>query len=121
MKMSLLALLAVALLGPMPAASQTSAPVEVETTGGIPLSPEKQLEVKTSIARYGQAIGAQALPRTDAAFPVGSTVPPSVELIVLPQDAISAAPTTTSYRFVLMKDGIAVVEPDTRKVVQIID
>ncbi len=44
-----------------------------------------------------------------------------MDLISLPQDTVTEVPTTTSYRFVLMKEGIAVVDPDTRRVVQVID
>jgi hypothetical protein len=44
-----------------------------------------------------------------------------MELVSLPQDTVTEVATTTTYRFLLMREGIAVVDPDTRKVVQIID
>jgi hypothetical protein len=93
----------------------------IETTKQ-PLSAEKQLEVKTSLARYGRALKpGQDLPKLGERLSVGATVPASVELISLPQDTITEVATTTTYRFVLMREGIAVVDPETRKVVQVID
>jgi hypothetical protein len=106
-----------------PAAAQTqSPPGEVAATGTVPLSAEKQLEIKTAVARYGRALRpGQDLPRTSEKLTVGATVPSSIDLITLPQDAVTDTPTTTSYRFVLMREAIAVVDPESRKVVQIID
>jgi hypothetical protein len=86
------------------------------------LSPEKQLEVKTSLARYARGLKpGQDLPKINEKLTVGATVPASIELISLPQDTITEVPTTTTYRFVLMREGIAVVDPETRKVLQVID
>ena len=99
-----------------------SAPATAERTEKPPLSPEKQLEVKTSLARYSRALKpGQDLPKVNDRLTIGATIPSSMELISLPQDTVTEVPTTTSYRFVLMREGIAVVDPDTRKVVQIID
>ncbi len=86
------------------------------------LSPEKQLEVKTSLVRYGRALKpGQELPKINERLAVGAAVPAGIELISLPQDTITEVPTTTTYRFVLMREGIAVVDPETRRIVQIID
>jgi hypothetical protein len=93
--------------------------IEAEKT---PLSPEKQLEVKTSLARYSRALKpGQDLPKVADRLSVGATVPTDMELISLPQDTVTEVPTTTTYRFVLMREGIAVIDPESRKVVQIID
>ena len=62
----------------------------------------------------------EPLPHSADEFLSGKTVPPSIDLIVLPQDAITEVPKTSSYRFVLMRDGIAVVDPATRMVLQVI-
>ena len=91
-------------------------------TSNPPLSPEKQLEVKTSIARYSRGLRpGQDLPRTSEKLAVGATVSPETQLITLPQDAITETPATTSYRFLLMREGIAVVDPESRKVIQVIE
>ena len=96
-------------------------PVDVEVTASlpVPLSQARQREIKASIANSERGL-TSALPRATDEFPVGRTVPPSVDLIALPEDAIGEVPTTSSYRFVLMREGIAVVDPATRLVVQVI-
>ncbi len=119
------ALVTAAFLAAAPALAQTptpGGPATVEEVAKQPLTAEKQLEVKTSIARYSRALKpGQDLPKISDKLTVGATVPGSIELISLPQDTVTEVPTTTSYRFVLMREGIAVVDPDTRKVVQIIE
>lgn len=112
-----LALLASASLAQTPGGPATTIETEKQ-----PLSAEKQLEVKTSITRFNRALKpGQDLPRVAERLAVGATVPTDVQLISLPQDTVTEVATTTTYRFVLMREGIAVVDPDTRKVVQIID
>ena len=102
-----------------PAPGGPAAAIETEKQS---LSPEKQLEVKTSLARYGRALKpGQELPKLNERLAVGATVPAGIELVGLPQDTVTEVPTTTTYRFVLMREGIAVVDPETRKIVQIID
>ena len=117
------AFIPLALLGGGAAVAQSPGgpTVPVETVKP-PLSAEKQLEVKTSIARFNRALKpGQDLPKVNERLAVGATVPASMDLISLPQDTVTEVATTTTYRFVLMREGIAVVDPETRKVVQIID
>jgi hypothetical protein len=116
-------LVAAALLGAGPATAQSpNAPAAAQEMEKPPLSPEKQLEVKTSITRFSRGLRpGQDLPRVADKLAVGATVPTTMELINLPQDTVTEVATTTTYRFLLMRDGIAVVDPDTRKVVQIIE
>ena len=103
-------------------AQSSGGPAATIETEKPPLSPEKQLEVKTSLARYSRALKpGQDLPKVAERLNVGATVPAEMELISLPQDTVTEVATTTTYRFVLMREGIAVVDPESRKVVQIID
>jgi hypothetical protein len=95
------------------AAAQTGGtPVE---TSPVPLSPEKQTAVRQHVQR-------EKPPEawTDGPVTVGMTVPDSLELWSLPQDSVTEVPATTSYRFLLTSKSIAVVDPDSRKVIQII-
>jgi hypothetical protein len=109
-------------LAQSPQSSSPGGPAATIETAKQPLSAEKQLEVKTSLARFGRALKpGQELPKLGDRLSVGATVPTSVELISLPQDTVTEVATTTTYRFVLMREGIAVVDPETRKVVQVID
>jgi Protein of unknown function (DUF1236) len=104
-------------------AQSPTPPFDVEATGSLPvaLTPIKQREIKTSLANAerGLAFGEQ-LPRVPDELRLRTIVPPSVPLSTLPQDAIAEVPSTSSYRFVLMKDGIAVIDPATRGVLQVI-
>lgn len=105
----------VALLAAGPGLAQSPEP-------GKPLSAERQLEIKTSIARQSRGLKpGQELPKSAETFVVGATVPASTALVTLPQEAFSAVPEVTSYSFVLMEKGIAVVDPATRKVIQVIE
>ena len=95
------------------AAAQTGGtPVE---TPPVPLSPEKQATVKQHVER---AKPPEA--RIDHPVTAGMTVPESVELWSLPQDSVTEVPAVTSYKFLLTGKTIAVVDPESRKVVQII-
>ena len=95
------------------ALAQTSGtPVE---TPPVPLPPEKQALVKEHIARNN-------VPATDIGAPVtiGMTLPDTVELFALPQDTVTEVPKVTSYKFLVTGTTIAVIDPDSRKVIQII-
>lgn len=94
------------------AAQTTGVPVE---TSPVPLPAEKQAIVKEHIKR-------NKVPTTniDAPVTVGMTVPETVELFALPQDTVTELPTLTSYKFLITGSTIAVVDPDSRKVIQII-
>jgi hypothetical protein len=116
--------LAVTLLVASAALGQSrTLPLDVEATGSLPvtLSPNKQREIKASIAGSARGLRpSEQLPRVADELGLGTIVPPSVELIALPQDAFTEIPSISSYRFVLMDDGVAVVDPATRVVVQVI-
>ncbi|WP_230530899.1 DUF1236 domain-containing protein [Microvirga roseola] len=52
---------------------------------------------------------------------VGSRLQPNVPLRGLPRDMVTEIPKVTSYLYVVLPEGIAIVEPNTRRVVQIIE
>ena len=104
--------LTVALVVTSAALAQSPAlPHDVEATGSLPvtLSLNKQREIKASIAGSERGLGpGEQLPRVADELGLGMIVPPSVELIALPQDAFTEIPSISSYRFVLMDDGVSV-------------
>jgi len=106
------AVLLATLLGTAAAAQTGGTPVE---TPPVPLSPEKQAIVKQQVQREKPSEA-----RTGEPVTVGMTVPESVELWSLPQDSVTEVPTTTSYKFLLTSKTIAVIDPESRKVIQII-
>jgi hypothetical protein len=79
------------------------------------LSPEKQALIREQAKRGDLPVVTLNEPaRTDM------TIPDEVELLALPQDVSTETPSTTSYRYLITSDVIAVVEPQSRKVIQLI-
>jgi hypothetical protein len=96
-----------------PVLAQTGGtPVE---TLPVPLPPDKQTIVREHARR-------EKMPeaRMDGPVTIGATIPEEVELWGLPQDSVTDVPTVTRYKFLLTGKSIAVVDPEDRKVVQII-
>lgn len=61
------------------------------------------------------------LPRVDRILVPGEAVSEDVTLATMAEDSFTEVPQVTSYRFALSADGtIAVVDPETRQVVQVI-
>jgi hypothetical protein len=81
----------------------------------VALPPEKQSMIRDHVRQSN-------FPAANLSEParVDMVVPPEVDLIVLPQDVGTAVPTTTSYQFMVASDVIAVVEPESRRVIQLI-
>ncbi len=93
-------------------AQTTGTPVE---TAPVPLPAEKQAIVKEHVKRNDMPVANIGAPVT-----VGMTLPETVELFALPQDTVTEVPKVTSYKFLITADTIAVVDPESRKVIQII-
>ena len=91
-----------------------TAPKTVEPSS-MPLSSDKHVLVKEHVRR---AKVPEA--KIDEQVAVGMTVPEGVELWGLPQDSMTEVPTVSSYKFFYVGKVIAVVDPDSRKVVQLI-
>ena len=103
-------------------------PALCQTTGGTPpgtvvesptppvLPPEKQALIREQAKRPNLPVTALNEPAR-----IDMTVPEEVELLALPQDVSTETPTTTSYRYVITSDVIAIVEPQSRKVIQLIN
>ena len=106
------AVLIAALLGTSAMAQTGGTPVE---TSPVPLSPDKQAAVKQHMQREKPPEAQTGGPVT-----VGTIVPDSVQLWSLPQDSVTEVPATTSYRFLRTGGGPAVVDPERRRVIQII-
>ncbi len=99
-----------------PAASQPVQGTPVETGGSRPLPPEKQKLILDHVKRSTD------LPQASLSEPlrVGMTIPPEVEVLGLPQDAVTTVPTVTTYNYLIVGDQIAIIEPETRKVIQLV-
>jgi len=78
----------------------------------VEVSPEQRVQIKEYVVK--QKIN----PIRVETFTVGSTLPADVELQVLPENF---GPTVSTYRYVYTSDRVVLVEPSSRRVVQIID
>jgi hypothetical protein len=90
------------------------APKTVEPSAA-PLAPEKQETVRDHVRRAKVPEATLAAPAS-----VGMTVPENVELWGLPEDSVTEVPQVTSYKFFHTDTAIAVVDPESRTVVQLI-
>jgi hypothetical protein len=115
MKRAILAILAaVALTAPALAQSTTT----VTTTGAanatsITVAPEQRTRIKGYITEH------KVRPVTvKERITVGATLPADVELLAVPGDW---GPSLHSYRYVYSGDDVVLVDPTSRRVVQVID
>ena len=110
---------ALVLLAATPAMSQTTGGTPPGTVVESPtppvLPPEKQAAIREQAKRPNLPVVTLKEPAR-----IDMTIPEEVELLALPQDTTTETPTTTSYRYLITSDVIAVVEPQSRKVIQLI-
>ena len=114
MKMILAATTAVVLLA-TPALSQTSTPMTppAASSATIMLAPEQRAKIKQYVVQ--QKVKPVTVSERVA---VGATLPADVELIAVPSDW---GPEVTRYRFIYSGDHVVLVDPSSRRVVQILD
>ena len=108
----------VAVLAATPTFGQSAAPTPgmvVESRYPVVLSPEKQALIREHAKRPDLPVAQLGGPAR-----IDMIIPEEVELLALPQDMTTETPTTTSYRYIITSDVIAVVEPQSRKVIQLI-
>jgi hypothetical protein len=103
------------------AAAQAAPPAQtVDTTNSTRLSAEKQRRIQAFIVQQAKLKDNEPLKTEDGNFTPGMTVPDSIALSGLPEDRATEVPQVTSYQFFLAGNGIVVVDPATRVVVQVI-
>jgi hypothetical protein len=103
----------VALLGASPAAAQN--PPKTVEPSSMPLPADKHALIKEHVRRA-------KVPEAKVEGPVtvGMTVLEDIELWGLPQDSVTEVPTVSSYKFFHVGRTIAVVDPESRTVIQVI-
>ena len=117
MKHSLVMLVGAALLTTSAASGQSAAPTPgvVVESRPVVLSPETQALVREQAKRPNLPVAQLSEPAR-----IDMTIPDEVELLAMPQDIGTDTPTTTSYRYLITSDVIAVVEPQSRRIIQLI-
>ena len=112
MKVILLAAITAAAIGATPIASAQTVGVGVGPVGvGINFSPEQRTVVREYVKRERPATIRERVT-------VGATLPEEVEIRSAPSDW---GPSASRYRYVYSGDQVYFVEPDSRRVVHILD
>ena len=106
---------AIGLLAAVPAGAQTSVTTTTtETTGSVTIAPEKRTIIR-------QQLGTSAPVTIKERVTVGATVPDTVELRSVPETILSDVPSVKGYRYFVYNDDVVLVDPQTRKVVTIVE
>jgi hypothetical protein len=108
----------VGLLAALPAGAQTSVTTTTTTspssTGSITIAPEKRTIIR-------QRLSTSSPVTVKEKVSVGWTVPDTVELQTVPDTIVSDIPTVKGYRYFVHDDNVVLVDPQTRKVVTIVE
>lgn len=108
---------AAGLMAAVPAGAQTSVTTTTtspSTTGSITIAPEKRTVIRQQLST--------AKPVTvKEKVSVGWTVPETVELQTVPDTIVSDIPSVKGYRYFVYNDDVVLVDPQTRKVVTIVE
>jgi hypothetical protein len=92
------------------------------TPSGPPASSQLQLTnaQKLAIANAISRAGGEPASRINFPTSVGAPVPPSIELYVLPDAALSAVPDAKFVKYTTVQNQIVLVDPTTMRVVDLI-
>jgi hypothetical protein len=105
----------ICLLAAIPAGAQTSVTTTTtETTGSITIAPEKRTIIR-------QQLSSSKPVTVKERVTVGATVPDTVELQSVPETIVSDIPSVKGYRYFVYNDDVVLVDPQTRKVVTIVE
>jgi len=108
---------ALGVIAAVPAVAQTSTTVTTTgpaATGSVTIAPEKRTVIK-------QRFTGAPVTTVRERVTVGATVPADVELMPVPETVVTELPEVRSYRYFRYQDDVVLVDPSSRRVVQIID
>ncbi|CAO4137897.1 DUF1236 domain-containing protein [Methylorubrum extorquens] len=80
------------------------------------LDTAKRTEFRQSIT----SSGVSRVTNVNFGLSVGTAVPRSVSLHPLPPAVLSLVPAYRSYRFIMVRDDIVIIDPDTYEIVDVI-
>ena len=102
-----------------PKAPQAAPKPAEPTAGAAPtVTPEQRTRIRETIIRSGNA---PRVTNVNFALSVGTVVPRTVTVLVLPTTVVEIYPAWRGYKYFLVGDQIIIVEPDTLRIVMIID
>ena len=109
---------ATGLLAVAPALAQTSVTTTTttspSTTGSITIAPEKRTVIREKLSTAKPV-------KVKEKVTVGWTVPETVELQTVPDTIVADIPNVKGYRYFVHEDNVVLVDPQTRKVVTIVE
>ena len=109
---------ALGVVGAVPALAQTSVTTttttQSATTGSVAIAPEKRTVIK-------QRLTGAPVKTIQEKVTVGATIPADVELMPVPETVVTEVPAVKTYRYFRYNDDVVLVDPSSRRVVQIID
>lgn len=104
-------------LAAIPAVAQTSVTTTTTspaTTGSITIAPEQRTVIR-------QKLGSTKPVTIQEKVTVGATVPQTVELQPVPETIVSDIPSVKGYRYFVSEGHVVLVEPQSRRVVTVIE
>jgi hypothetical protein len=92
-----------------------------ETTGSTSSKVTVNTEQRTKIRSHANELRVGRVDNANFSISVGTRVPRSVHLHAIPSTIIEIVPAWRRYRFVLVRDEIVIIDPDTFEIVAVID
>ena len=87
------------------------------TSGGsVQLSQEQKTKVHEIVVKESSA----RVENVDFSLSVGTVVPRHIKLVMLPAELVEIVPQYRSYRFIIVRDEILIIDPNTFRIVAII-
>ena len=110
---------ALGLFAAVSASAQTSTMVTTTTTapsatGAITFAPEQRTIIRQRLTTTRPV-------QIKERVTVGMTVPSDIELVEVPETVVTEVPTVRTYRYFHWNDNLVLVDPSSRRVVQILD
>jgi hypothetical protein len=91
------------------------------STGAAATKVDVSADQRTKLTGVVKKVQVREASNINVPVSVGSVLPSSVELVTIPTEILSIVPTFSSYRAIRVGQRILIVEPDTRRIVYIID
>ncbi|MDQ0469841.1 DUF1236 domain-containing protein [Labrys wisconsinensis] len=89
---------------------------DVDVTGSLNVSRDKANRVRDTLFRTGERSNVDV----DVNVAIGTALPTRVRPLPLPPDIVEIAPEYRGYDYVIVQDEVVIVEPQTRRVVEVI-
>jgi hypothetical protein len=82
----------------------------------VQLSSEQRTRIHEVIGRNSSA----RVDHVDFSLSVGTRVPRTVHVVVLPEDIVRIVPEYRGFKYIIVRDEIVILDPDTLEIVAII-